>query len=53
MQVSGNRIQAWVDDQLQFDVSDEGTLLSGGAVAYTVDLGNITSQAMTVKPISS
>ena len=53
MQVSGNRIQAWVDDQLQFDVSDEGILLSGGAVAYTVDLGNITSQAMTVKPIGS
>jgi ADP-ribosylglycohydrolase len=50
MQVSGNRIQAWVDDQLQFDITDDGTPLSGGAVAYTVDLGHIASQAMTVKP---
>ena len=51
MQVFGNRIQAWVDDQLQFNVTDDGTPLSGGAVAYTVDLGHIASQAMTVKPI--
>ena len=51
MQVSGSRIKAWVDGQLQFDVTDDGTPLSGGAVAYTVDLGHIASQAMTVNPI--
>jgi len=50
LQVSGNRIQAWVNDQLQFDVTDDKLPLLGGAVAYTVDLGHIASQAMTVKP---
>jgi ADP-ribosylglycohydrolase len=52
MQVSGNQIKAWVDGELQFEVTDDGTPLSGGAVAYVVDLGHIASQAMTVKPIS-
>ena len=51
MQVSGNRIKAWVDDQLQFDVVDEDKPLLGGGVAYVVDQGHISSQAMTVKPI--
>ncbi len=53
MQVSGSQIKAWVDGELQFEVSDEGTPLSGGAVAYTVDLGHIASQAMIVKPVSA
>jgi ADP-ribosylglycohydrolase len=52
MQVSGNRIKAWVDGQLQFEVLDEDHPLSGGGVAYVVDLGHISSQAMTVNPIS-
>ena len=51
MQVSGNRISAWVDDELQFDLVDEDNPLSGGGVAYIVDLGHISSQAMAVKPI--
>jgi hypothetical protein len=52
MRVSGNQIKAWVDGQLQFDLADDGTPLSSGGVAYVVDLGHISSQAMTVKPIS-
>ena len=51
MQVSGNRIKAWVDNQLQFDVFDEERPLLGGGVAYVVDQGHISSQAMIVKPI--
>ncbi|MFN2237032.1 MAG: ADP-ribosylglycohydrolase family protein, partial [Anaerolineales bacterium] len=51
MQVSGNQVKAWVDGKLIFDISDEGTPLSGGAVAYVVDQGHIASQAMTVKPV--
>jgi hypothetical protein len=51
MQVSGKQIKAWVDGQLQFDITDEGTPLAGGGVAYVVDLGHIGSQGMTVKPI--
>jgi ADP-ribosylglycohydrolase len=52
MQVSGNRIKAWVDQQLQFDVRDENRPLLGGGVAYVVDQGHLSSQAMSVKPIS-
>jgi ADP-ribosylglycohydrolase len=53
MQVSGNRIKAWVDGELQFDTIDDGTPLLSGAVAYVVDLGHISSQVMTVKPIKN
>ncbi len=52
MQVSGNQIKAWVDGKHLFDFFDEGTPLSGGGVAYVLDLGHISSQSMTVKPIS-
>jgi ADP-ribosylglycohydrolase len=52
LQVSGNRIKGWVDDQLCFDVVDEASPLLGGGVAYVVDVGHISSQAMTVKPIT-
>jgi ADP-ribosylglycohydrolase len=52
IQVSGNRIKAWVDQQLQFDVRDESRPLLGGGVAYVVDQGHLSSQAMSVKPIS-
>lgn len=51
MEVSGNQIRAWVDDELQFEVVDEENPLQGGGVAYVVDQGHISSQAMTVKPI--
>jgi len=51
LQVSGNRIKAWVDDQLQFDILDNEMPLSGGGVAYVVDQGHISSQAMRVKPV--
>ena len=53
LQASGNQLKAWVDGELFFDITDEVTPLSGGAVAYVVDQGHIASQAMTVKPASS
>ena len=52
IQVAGKRIKAWVDQQLVFDVFDEERPLLGGGVAYVVDQGHISSQAMRVKPIS-
>jgi ADP-ribosylglycohydrolase len=52
MQVSGYQIKGWVDDQLLFDVVDKENPLLDGGVAYVVELGNISSQAMTVKPIT-
>ena len=53
MQISGNQIKAWVDDQLQFNIIDDGTPLTGGGVAFVVDQGHLTSHAMTVKPIEN
>jgi ADP-ribosylglycohydrolase len=53
MEVSGNQIQAWIDDELQFEIVDEENHLQGGGVAYVVDQGHISSQAMTVKPIDN
>jgi len=52
MKMSGNRIIAWVDGQLQFDVTDDDSPLACGGVAYVVDKGHISSQAMTLTPIS-
>ena len=51
MQISGNRIKAWIDDQLQFEVLDGEKPLFSGGVAYIVDQGHISSMAMRVKPI--
>jgi len=51
MQVSGNQIRAWIDDALQFEVVDEGKPLNSGGVAYVVDQGHISSQALSVRPI--
>jgi hypothetical protein len=53
IQVSGNLIQAWIDDELQFEIVDEENPLQGGGVAYVVDQGHISSQAMTVKAIEN
>jgi len=52
MQVSGNQIKGWVDGELLFDSVDQENPLLDGGVAYVVELGNISSQAMTVKPIT-
>jgi len=45
-----NRIQAWVDDQLQFQGEDEENPINCGGVAYIVNQGHLSSQAMSVKP---
>ena len=51
MEVAGNRIKAWVDGELQFDIVDDDNPLLNGGVAYVVDQGHISSQMLTVKPI--
>lgn len=51
MQVSSNRVTAWINNELQFDLFDEDLPLLCGGVAYVVDQGHITSQAMSVKPV--
>jgi hypothetical protein len=52
LQVSGDRIRAWVEDRLLFDVVDEDCPLASGGVAYVVDQGHLSSQALSVKPIA-
>ena len=51
MQVSGNRIQGWVDDEQIFDVRDEERPLTGGAIALICEEGRMASDCVTVKPI--
>lgn len=50
LQVSGDQIKGWIDGQLMFEATDNS--LTGGAVAFVVEQGNISSQAMSVKPIN-
>jgi hypothetical protein len=51
LQANNNKITAWVNDNLLFDLVDEDRPLTTGGVAYIVDQGHISSQSMTVKPI--
>ena len=51
MQVEGNHLRGWVNEQLLFDPEDETRPFMGGGVAYVVEEGHISSQAMAVKPI--
>ena len=50
-QVEGSRVLGWVNEQLLFNVEDELQPLLGGGVAYVVEEGHLSSQAMTVKPV--
>jgi hypothetical protein len=50
-QVEGTRVLGWVNEQLLFNVEDEMWPLLGGSVAYVVEEGHLSSQAMTVKPV--
>jgi ADP-ribosylglycohydrolase len=45
---TGDRIQAWIDGQPIFDMSDEDHPLDGGGVAFVVEEGRIMSEAMVV-----
>ncbi len=50
-QVEGSRVLGWVNEQLLFNVEDEMQPLLGGGVAYVVEEGHLSSQAMTVEPV--
>ncbi len=51
MQVSGNRIQGWVDGKHLFDIEDNDRPLTGGAIALICEEGRMASEAVTVAPI--
>ncbi len=52
MQVSGNRIQGWVDGQHLFNIEDKDRPLTGGAIALICEEGCMASEAVTVRPIA-
>jgi ADP-ribosylglycohydrolase len=52
LQVTGERIQGWVNDQLIFDVRDSDTPYMGGGIALVIEEGRAATDAVTVKAIS-
>jgi ADP-ribosylglycohydrolase len=53
LQLSGNEIKAFINEQLYFDVIDDREPLTGGGVAFIVETGHISSQAMRVSPLGA
>lgn len=51
LQVVGNRIQAWVDNELIFDVEDMENPLTGGAVALVCEEGRTAADSVIVEPV--
>jgi hypothetical protein len=52
LDVRGNRIQAWVDDILLFDVTDPVNQLSGGGIALVCEEGRIGTESIVITPRS-
>jgi hypothetical protein len=50
LQVTGDRVEAWVDGQRLFDLRDADRPLEGGAVALVCAEGRIATDAVTVRP---
>ncbi len=51
LEVVGARIRGWINGDLAFDVTDDQDPLTGGGVAYVIELGHLESQAMVVGPL--
>ncbi len=50
LRVTGNRLQGSIDGQTLFDIEDNDRPLRTGGVAFLIEEGRITSQAMSVAP---
>ncbi len=53
LSVLGNKIKAWVDGKLAFDVTDNNRPLMDGGVAYVIEDGHLTSEAIKVTTIQN
>ncbi|MCY2952821.1 MAG: ADP-ribosylglycohydrolase family protein [Planctomycetota bacterium] len=51
LQVQGTQIQAWIDNQLLFTITDNDRPLSGGGVALFCEEGRVAAGPVTVRPI--
>jgi ADP-ribosylglycohydrolase len=45
-----NRLRAWVDGRLIFDIVDDSQPLLGGGVAFVIEEGHLSSESMRVFP---
>jgi hypothetical protein len=50
LQISGVHLQAWLDEELRFDVRDEENSLVGGGVALACEEGCISCERVLVSP---
>jgi ADP-ribosylglycohydrolase len=50
LQAVGNRLQAWVDGRLLFDIEDRDHPLDGGGVALVCEEGRTATRIVTVQP---
>ncbi|MCP4396766.1 MAG: ADP-ribosylglycohydrolase family protein, partial [bacterium] len=48
LQVQGTRLQAWIDEQLLFDLEDTTSPLDGGGIALVCEEGRLACEAVTV-----
>jgi hypothetical protein len=48
LRVTGNRIQAWINDETAFDVTDDS--YTGGGIALVVEEGRMAASEIVVKP---
>lgn len=51
LQVKGRHLQAWIDDQLVFDVEDANSSLTSGAIALICTEGRVAAEDVRVLPI--
>ncbi len=51
LQVTGNRLQAWIDDRPIFEVEDTDNPLTEGAIALVCEVGRIAADAIRVQPV--
>ncbi len=50
LEAKGNRLQAWIDGQLVFDLQDTDRPLVSGAAALICSEGRTATQSVSVKP---
>ena len=51
LQVTGTRLQGWVDDEQVFDLHDDDRPFEGGAIALICEEGRMAAERVTVKPV--
>ncbi len=51
LQIQGDRLQGWIEDQMIFDIQDTTRLLEGGGVALLCEEGRMACDAVMVQPV--